>query len=293
MTIRQALQDAIAKLTTAKVPSASTAAEVLLMHVLGQDRAYLHAHPEGELTPQQAAAFNGFVEKRAVGTPTQYLTGKQEFWGMTLEVEPGVFIPRPETETVVEVALKLVRERLQRDDARLVDVGTGTGCIALALAKELPGAEVVAIDVSDAALALAKRNAEKHGLAERVKFLKSELLEGIFSHHGTVFGFDVRTFDLIVSNPPYIAPEDAGALPKEVREHEPAEALYSEEEGLETTEQLIQQARFSLTKNGWLVVELGHGTADAVKELFDEHWGNLEITNDLAGIPRVLAAQKI
>jgi len=292
MTVRQALQDAIEKLTAAHVPSASTTAEVLLLHVLGKDRAFLHAHPETELTAPQAGAFKELLEKRAGGTPTQYLTGTQEFWGLELHVEPGVFIPRPETEHVVEVTLKLIRERLQKPTARVMDIGTGTGCIALALAKELPEAEIIASDASPQAIALAKRNAESLGLAGRVQFVKGELLDSFFSHHGTVFGFDNRSFDVIVSNLPYVDPAEADQLPREVREHEPAEALYSEEEGLGTTKTLIDQGRFALVRNGWMVIELGYNMAERVKALFGDAWANLEVTNDLRCIPRVLCAQK-
>jgi release factor glutamine methyltransferase len=293
MNVREALREAIERLTSAQVPSASITAEVLLMHVLRRDRTFLHAHPEWEMIPDEERAYRGLLEKRAAGTPTQYLTGKQEFWGLSLEVRPGVFIPRPETEHVVEVALKIVREKLQRADARIVDVGTGTGCIALALALELPEAEVVATDISAEALALARRNAAGIGLEARVQLVESDLLHAFLSHHGHAGAdFDTRAFDLIVSNPPYVNPEEAAWLPREVREHEPAAALYSEGEGLEVTRRLIEEARGALVPKGWLVLELGHGMAERVKALLGDAWAEVEVTNDLAGIPRVLAARK-
>ncbi len=293
MNVREALREAIERLTSAQVPSASTTAEVLLMHVLRRDRTFLHAHPEWEMIPDEERAYRGLLEKRAAGTPTQYLTGKQEFWGLSLAVKPGVFIPRPETEHVVEKALEVVRERLKRADARIVDVGTGSGCIALALALELPEAEVVATDVSDDALGVARRNAETLGLSGRVQFVQSDLLHAFLSHHGHAGAdFDTRAFDLVVSNPPYVSPGQAARLPREVREHEPAAALFSDDEGLEVTRRLIEEARGALVPKGWLVLELGYEMAERVKALVGDAWAEVEVTNDLAGIPRVLAARK-
>lgn len=293
MNVREALRAAIERLTSAQVPSASTTAEVLLMHVLRRDRTFLHAHPEWEMIPDEERAYRQLLEKRAAGTPTQYLTGKQEFWGLSLQVKPGVFIPRPETEHVVEKALEIVRERLQRADARIVDVGTGSGCLALALALELPEAEVVATDVSDDALAVARRNAETLGLSARVQFVQSDLLETFLSHHGHAGAdFDTRAFDLVVSNPPYVSPGEAERLPREVREHEPAAALFSEGEGLEVTRRLIEEARGALVPKGWLVLELGYQMAGRVQALLGDAWADVEVTNDLAGIARVLAARK-
>lgn len=285
MTVRRALGQAISELTAAQVPSASTAAEVLLMHVLGNDRAFLYAHPEVELSLEQERAYRLLLERRAAGTPTQYLTGRQEFWGLTFQVEPGVFIPRPETEHVVEAALAIVRERLKKPTARIVDIGAGTGCIALALASELPAAEIFATDISEAALAVARRNAEALGLASRVSFLQSDLLDAFGSSRGS--------FDLIVSNPPYVSPREAAQLPREVLEHEPAEALFSPGEGLAITRRLIEQAALLLLSGGWLALELGYQMSSRVQSLLGSGWTSVEITPDLRGIPRVLSAQKV
>ncbi len=310
MTVRRALGQAIAELTAAQVPSASTAAEVLLMHVLNGDRTFLYAHPEVELSLEQERAYRLLLERRAAGTPTQYLTGRQEFWGLTFQVEPGVFIPRPETEHLVETALVLARERLRKPNARIVDVGTGTGCIALALASELPQAEILATDISEPALGVARRNAEALGLASRVQFLHSDLLEVFLTGRGpraTSHG----GFDLVVSNPPYVSPDEAPQLPREVLEHEPAEALFSPGEGLAITRRLIDQAAQVLAADGpalrsplvpsgaegkgvggWLVLELGYQMSSRVQSLLGAGWGNVEITPDLRGIPRVLSAQR-
>jgi len=293
MTIRHALREAIGQLTSAQVPSATLAAELLLLHVLGRDRTFLYAHPEADLSLEQERAYLHLLSQRAAGQPTQYLTKRQEFWGLSLRVEPGVFIPRPETEHVVEVALGIVRERLGKPAARIVDVGTGAGCIALALASELPQAEILATDISDEALALARANAEALGLADRVRLVKSDLLDAFLSHHGSpAANFDTRSFDLIVSNPPYISPEEAGRLPREVRDHEPAAALFSPDDGLEITRRLIEQAHVALVRSGWLVLELGYNMSGRVRALLGEGWTYVETTNDLRGIPRVLAAQK-
>jgi release factor glutamine methyltransferase len=293
LSLQRALREAIEQLTAAQVPSASTTAEVLLLHVLGRDRAFLYAHPEAELSLQQERAYRHLLAQRAAGTPTQYLTGQQEFWGLPLRVEPGVFIPRPETEHVVEVALAIVRERLRKPSARIVDIGTGSGAIALALASELPEAELVATDISPDALEVARANAEALGLAGRVRFVESDLLDEFLSHHGsTAAGFDTRAFDLVVSNPPYVGLDEAERLPREVREHEPAAALFSPEEGIAVTRRLIEQARVTLAAQGWLVLELGYNMAGRVRALLGDAWASVEITNDLRGIPRVLAAQR-
>jgi release factor glutamine methyltransferase len=291
VTIRTALLDAIEQLTAAQVPSASLAAELLLLHVLERDRAFLYAHPQAELSAEQEHVYRHLLGRRADGTPTQYLTGHQEFWGMPFQVKPGVFIPRPETEHVVEVALAIVRERLMNPAARIVDVGAGTGCIALVLASELPAAEIFATDISDEALALARANTASLGLSSRVRFLKSDLLEVFFTSHESPVTSHA-SFDLIVSNPPYVSPEEAAHLPREVREHEPSAALFSPDEGLAVTRRLIEQASQLLALDGYLVLELGYQMSSRVKSLLGEGWTTVQITPDLRGIPRVLSAQR-
>ncbi|MGH9805626.1 MAG: peptide chain release factor N(5)-glutamine methyltransferase [Candidatus Acidiferrales bacterium] len=293
MTVRRAVSEGIQQLTSAQVPSATLAAELLLLHVLDRDRTFLYAHPEADLTLEQERAYLHLLTQRAAGQPTQYLTRRQEFWGLPLRVEPGVFIPRPETEHVVEVALEIVRERLAKPAARIVDVGTGTGCIALALANELPQVEILATDISEEALALARANAEALGMTDRVRLVKSDLFDAFLSHHGSpAADFDTRSFDLVVSNPPYVSPGEADRLPREVREHEPAAALFSPDDGLEITRRLIEQARAVLAPKGALVLELGYNMSGRVRAVLGEGWTRVETTNDLRGIPRVLAVQK-
>ena len=286
MNVRAALRQAIERLTAAQVFSATTTAEVLLMHVLGRDRTFLYAYPEAELSLEQERAYRYLLAERARGKPTQYLTGQQEFWGLSFRVSPGVFIPRPETEHVVEVALALVRERLQNSAAHIVDVGTGTGCIALALANELPQAQIIAVDIDENALALARENAARLRLAHRVRFEKSDLLE--------IFLVPERgpQFDLIISNPPYVSEAEVEQLPREVREFEPLTAFFSPGEGLGFTRCLLEQAGHVLRSGGWLVLELGYNMERRVRALLGETWTEIEVTDDLHGIPRVLAAQK-
>ena len=220
--VREALRTAIAHLEKYDVPSAPLAAELLLMHVLQCDRAWLHAHPESELSSEAALAYAELIERRSKGVPTQYLTGRQEFWGLEFEVGPGVLIPRPETEHVIEVALERLDAR-RAEPLRIADVGTGSGCIAISLACILPRAEIVATDISAAALDYAHRNAARHGVSHRIQFLEADLLKvAIEAPRRAESGFD-----LIVSNPPYVGRGDAASLPREVREHEPAEALFA------------------------------------------------------------------
>jgi release factor glutamine methyltransferase len=300
--VRAALKEAIARLRAGKVPSDTLAAELLLMHALGRDRTWLYTHPERQIDPAAADAYFKLIARRAAGEPTQYLTGKQEFWGLEFEVTPAVLIPRPETEHVVEVALERLGERGIKINMKtgapnpalyIADIGTGSGCLAVALAQELPHAEIVATDISAPALEVARRNAEKHAVAGRIQFLEANLLERVF-HKSQASNHEPRFFDLVVSNPPYIAHADAASLPVEVRHHEPHSALFGGATGVEIYAQLIQQAGELLDRGGILVLELGHDSADAVRKMFhaERRWANVSLTNDLAGIPRVIAAER-
>jgi release factor glutamine methyltransferase len=298
MDIRDALKEAMARLREAQVPSHTLAAELLLMHVLGCDRTRLYAHSERTLEAHESARYFDLVARRSAGTPTQYLTGKQEFWGLEFEVGPGVLIPRPETEHVVEVALARLGpahagSKLRRAQAdaplRLADVGTGSGCLAVALARELPQARVWATDISPQALEFARRNAARHGVEGRIQFLEANLLTPFLPGGNEAAA---APFDLIVSNPPYVARDAAAQLPREVREHEPAEALFGGKEGDAFYGELLEQAARLLIPGGLLVLELGYGAAERVMELVGLSWTRVAITNDLAGIPRVLAAER-
>jgi release factor glutamine methyltransferase len=284
-TVGETLRAGVQKLEHAGIPSAPLAAELLLMHVLNRDRAWLYAHPENPIDPAEAEAFLTLLNKRAVGTPTQYLTGKQEFWGLEFEVTPDVLIPRPETEHVIEVALARIGQARRSAELRVADIGTGSGCLAVALAKELPNAKIFATDISSAALAVAARNAARHGVADRITFVECNLLEGVLQQ---------SPFDLIVSNPPYVGRKDAKSLPVDVREHEPEIALYAGDDGMAVYPALITQAARFLGDGGILILELGYGLFEPVSELLEPRhgWTRVSATQDLAGIPRVIAAVK-
>lgn len=316
MDVRTALKEGIHRLRCAHVSSETLAAELLLLHVLGRERAWLYAYPEQQLTDADAERYLALIERRTAGQPAQHLTGKQEFWGLEFEVSPDVLIPRSETEHVVEVALDRLglrelragrRQKTEGENLLIADVGTGSGCIAVALAKELPQARFLATDLSVSALQVAQRNAIRHGVASRVRFVEMNLLTGVAglavrAQHAvplprtalaqTPVPISGRIFDLIVSNPPYVGRREAGTLAREVREYEPELALYGGDEGYEIYGQLVQQAAERLKMGGLLVLELGHNSLPAVQPLLDpEHWTNVGITCDLAGITRVIAAE--
>jgi release factor glutamine methyltransferase len=294
--VRAALREGIARLRAAHVPSHTLATELLLLHALGRDRTWLYTHPEAPLDLADAEKYFALIERRAAGEPTQYLTGKQEFWGLEFEVTPAVLIPRPETEHLMEVALARLGPRgfilhlnsgLPREKLRVADVGTGSGCLAVALAGELPHAEVFAMDISGAALEVARRNATRHHVADRIHFLQADLLEALKQ--------EAQSFDLIVSNPPYVARKDAPQLQREVRDHEPQAALFGGPSGVEIYARLIEEAGKLLRPGGSLVLELGYNSAEHVRAILKEQkcWTNVTFTNDLAGIPRVTAADLI
>lgn len=262
-------------------------AELLLMFTLSCDRAYLYGHPERQLTDEETARYNDALAQRAKGIPAQYITGHQEFWGMDFIVSPAVLIPRPETEHVVERVLELLTDwrgvRAPRDASTrplLVDVGTGSGCIALALAKELPGVEIHATDISAGALEMARANAGRLNLQERVIFHQTDLLAEMEG-----------PFEVIVSNPPYVGLGEEDQVQLEVRKFEPRTAVFAGQSGLEIIERLVPQALAALKPGGWLVVEMSGTIAESARKLL-AGWANAQVTPDLQGIPRVLSAQK-
>jgi release factor glutamine methyltransferase len=296
MEIREALKTGIGKLRDADIRAYTLAAELLLLHAIGKERAWLYAHPEEQLSATQEKQFLEMVARRAAGEPVQHLTGRQEFWELDFEVTPDVLIPRPETEHLIEVtldrlALREVREgRPPATDGSgllIADVGTGSGCIAIALAKQLPKANFYASDISLAALDVARRNAAKHGVSQQIEFAGESLLDhAVSSHH------QPARFHAIVSNPPYIGRRDAASLDREVRDHEPAAALFGGQEGYEFYGELIAQAAAYLVPGGLLVLELGYNSLSAVQPLLEgPEWTRVNITNDLAGIPRIIAAE--
>jgi release factor glutamine methyltransferase len=270
----EALQAARARLAaTSRNPRRD--AEVLLAHVLGCDQVALLTHPERLLSPAESDQLESFLRRRLADEPMQYITGVQEFFGLLFEVTPDVLIPRPETEHLVEAALEHVGREA---DVRIVDVGTGSGAIAVALAYTRPQSLVTAVDLSPAALEVARRNARRHGVLERLTFLQSNLLAAV----------DAADFDVVVSNPPYIA--EGEVLEPQVSKYEPQSALYSGPTGLEVYERLIPQAHKVLKPQGWLLLEIGFGQQSAVEALL-RGWQSVSVVHDLQGIPRVLQAR--
>jgi release factor glutamine methyltransferase len=303
MDVRAALKEGMVRLRAAHVPSHTLAAELLLMHALGRDRAWIYSHPEAAIDPAVTDNYFSLVARRASGEPTQYITGKQEFWGLEFEVIPAVLIPRPETEHIVEVALERLGARgikIRFDTGepsaplRIADVGAGSGCLAVALAWELPHARVVATDISAPALEVARRNASRHNVAERIEFVETDLLSSLLDSSPAA-RHSPLPFELIVSNPPYVARNEAAALQREVRDYEPDAALFGGPTGNEIYPRLIDQAGSLLRPKGILVLELGYNSAAHVRALLagDPRWTNISITKDLAGIPRVIAAERV
>jgi release factor glutamine methyltransferase len=265
------------------VPSPRLNAELLMMFVLGRERAYLYAHPERELSEEEQSQYDEVIRERARGCPTQYITGHQEFWGLDLLVSPAVLIPRPETEHVVETVLELVNEYHHDGPGRLrmLDVGTGSGCIALALASELPHTELHACDISEEALEIARVNGARLALGGKVLFRKSDLL--------SIYGG--QKFDFVISNPPYVGDADADKVQRQVREFEPRIAVFSGQESLAIYRKLVPQAYDHLQPGGWFVAEIGFSEESRLRDLFSG-WSDVQVTADLQGIPRVIAARK-
>ena len=279
MLLRDALTFAVDRLTATSVPSPRMNAELLLMFTISCDRAYLYAHPERQLSSDEQSRYDHALDQRARGVPAQYITGHQEFWGMDFIVSPAVLIPRPETEHVIETVLPLAR---RMPNPRIADIGTGSSCIALALAKELPQAEIHATDISSDALEIARANATRHQLENRIHFHQVDLLQGLGNNR----------FELVVSNPPYVGESEEDQVQLEVRKFEPRHAVFAGPTGLEVIQRLISQAHDALKPGGWLVMEISGTIVEGVKDLLNS-WSEVRITEDLQKIPRVASAQKV
>lgn len=289
MQLKASLTSAIARLTADRVPSPRLNAELLLMFTLGCDRAYLFAHPERELTAEELERYEAALAERARGVPAQYITGHQEFWGMDLIVSPAVLIPRPETEHVIETVLALAELKPGGQECpphiRIVDVGTGSGAIALALAKEFSDAEIHATDISAAALEVARANAARHQLEKRLRFHQGDLLDGS----------GLAELDFVISNPPYVGESEEDQVQLEVRKFEPRDAVFGGPTGVEVIARLLPQAHAVLRPGGWLVMEISGTIASTVQRLLStpqDVWEAVEIIPDLQSIPRVVRAQK-
>jgi release factor glutamine methyltransferase len=297
-TLHDRLREAQLRLAAAGIAEADAAidADVLARHVLGWTREQMIVRQRDPLPAESASTFDtrfeSLISRRADREPVAYITGHREFWGLEFEVTRDVLIPRPETELIVEEALALDRGALSATSSNatslgaspvIVDVGTGSGCLAVALAHELPRARVIAIDVSTAALHVAKRNADRHGVNARITWHAGSLLEPV---DGKV--------DLIVSNPPYVPLRDAEMLPPDVREYEPAVALFSGGDGLATIRALVTQATDRVRKDGWLIFEFGFSQAPAIREIIAAAtaWHLEKLREDLQGLPRTAVLRR-
>jgi release factor glutamine methyltransferase len=277
--LRAAFNSAIQQLTDAHVGSPRLNAEILLMFALGCDRAYLYAHPERELTQKETSRYNDALAHRASDVPSQYITGHQEFWGLDFIVTPAVLIPRPETEHLIETVLPSAKAL---PNPRIVDVGTGSGCIAVALAKELPNAEIHATDISADALEVARANATRLQQQKRIQFHEIDLLDGLPTNY----------FDFVVSNPPYVGESEEDTVQLDVRKFEPRRAVFAGPTGTEVIERLIPEAQRALKPGGLLAMEISGTIAGKVSKLLKD-WSEVKIINDLQGIARVVSARKL
>lgn len=280
-TLRSAIDSAAAKLRAQPVLAADAArdAETLLLHLLRAPRTLLFTDSARRLTDAEQADYAALIERRLAHEPIQYIVGQQEFYGLNLRVTPAVLIPRPETELLVEAVLQRLSHILP---LRIADVGTGSGAIAIAVAANLPQAEVTALDLSPAALEVARANVAAHALEARVRLAESDLLAAV-AHDDA--------FDAILSNPPYVPLSDRETLHPQVREYEPALALFAAEDGLAIYRRLIPQAFAALRPGGLLALEIGYGQSHAVAALLAA-WSAVEVLDDLQQIPRVVLARR-
>ena len=272
MTIRETLRSASERLELHHVSNASLTAELLLGHALSVSREYLYAHDDRILSQEELQKLEDLLYDRIGGVPLQYIVGRQEFYGRYFHVNSSVLIPRPETEYIVEAVL-------EHKGTSILDVGTGSGCIAVTLALEIPGASVLAADISEEALRVAKQNAASLGAG--VDFVCMDVMDAVHT-----------TFDFIVSNPPYVRRNESSYLQREVREHEPHVALFSPEDELAIYRRLVAGAEAMLKAGGYLMMEIGLGMEEKVLGLFGPNWEKLPTKTDLQGIPRTIIAKR-
>jgi len=281
--IADLIAEAAQILASEGVPEARREAMSLVEHVIARDRTFIITHPRTTLATPDVRRLRELVEHRAAGVPLQYITGHQEFYGLDFEVTPDVLIPRPETELLVETALEILREASK--PALVCDVGTGSGCIPVALLHKEAKARAVGLDISTGALRVAARNAARHNVRERLTLIASDCFAALHPS-------DAR-FTMIVSNPPYIAEDALAGLQREVRDHEPRVALTPGGDGLSIIQRLVADASRFLERDGHLLIEIGFDQHEAVRQLIDRQvWQLLDIHKDLQGIPRIAALRK-
>jgi release factor glutamine methyltransferase len=282
MTIRQAIREAERRLGEKGSSSPGLDAEILLAFCLGVDRAALFRDMDRPLTPRDLPFFEGLVGRRLRGEPVAYIVGRKEFWSLDFKVGPGVLVPRPETEILVQVVLETAAQ-IGKASPRILEVGTGSGAISVALARELKSARIVSTDLSPEALKVARENAASHGVADRIFFIACNLL-------GPFRG----AFDMILSNPPYLSESEYEGLTGEIRQFEPKGALVAGPEGTEFHRAMIRHAEGLLDNGGWLFLEIGFGQKDAVHDLIVRSgcYDSIRFTRDYAGIDRVVAVRR-
>lgn len=281
MNIYQAIKNCTDALEDAGIESAHLDAEVLAAHALGTDRADLYLRQDESIDDETLAALDQAVARRSDGCPVAYITGVKEFWSIPMKVREGVLIPRPDTETLVEEALRISRDT--DGDSRILDLCTGSGCIAAALAKEIPGARITVTDISGEALDTARENLSFAG--GRVEFLSGDLFAAIE---------DDRQFEMIVTNPPYIRDDELATLPRDIADFEPRGALAAGKSGLDFIRRIIEDAPRYLVERGWLVMEIGQGQAEAAAGIAIEtdRYDTIRTAKDLAGIDRVISLRR-
>lgn len=278
MNVTDALTSAAATLDAAGIAESRREASSLLSFVLSRPSSFLFAHPEYELAADERSRFDECVQRRSKREPFQYITGVQEFFGLDFEVASGVLIPRPETEILVETAISKLPST---GSPTFLEIGIGSGCISVSILKSVPNSKAVGVDVSPAAITVARRNAANHGVSDRFTI-----------HEGSLFADIDAMFDLIVSNPPYIPDGDICELQAEVRDFEPRTALAGGANGLDLVEQIIREAPGHLTPGGWLILEIGFGQSGSVRELLHTPiWDGVDVNPDLQGIPRTVVAR--
>jgi release factor glutamine methyltransferase len=286
-TISQAISEGVRKLQASGIEQERRTAGLLLCHAIGVDRTHLLTKSEEQIADKEYKEYLELLERRASGEPVQYLTGHQEFYGLDFLVTPDVLIPRPETEFLVEQVLKIVdNQRLDRP--LIVDIGTGSGCIAITLAVKLIRARLIATDASAAALNVAESNAARHRVMDRIEFVQGDLL-GVLANRGLE-----ASVDLIASNPPYIDEGLKGSIQREVHDWEPHQALFGGVHGIEFYRRLITDCLTYLRTGGHLVVEIGFGQLEIIERMVasSPSLKIIEVTNDLQGIPRILTMLK-
>lgn len=285
-TIAQAITEGARRLRASFIEEERRTAGLLLCHVLQIDRTHLLTNAEKQIDEPSYHRYVELVERRATGEPLQYITGHQEFYGLDFIVTPAVLIPRPETEFLVERVVEIAKE-FSAEPLLIAEVGTGSGCVAVAVAVHVPQARVIATDISDAAIEVARRNAQRHGVIDRVEFLVGDLLKPLAERglQGAI--------NILASNPPYVE-EESKLIQREVRDWEPHRALFGGAGGLEFHRRLLTDGFEYAKRDGYLTFEIGYGQFDAISEMIVESgWKLIDVTRDLRGIPRTLTVRKL